>query len=108
MEANIDKYVKDGSPFAGQMRAWIDQDWDRSKYKDPDEVAAAALHAISADQPLRRYMVVPNAEEAGMTVGRTLQRAVELNTWQAYSFSRDELVGILDSVLAPAAEEESE
>ncbi len=40
---------------------------DRSQYKDPDEVAAATLHALFAEQPKLRYMVVPNKEEARWT-----------------------------------------
>lgn len=93
-------YAKDGSPFAEEFNAWIDRDWDRSKYKAPDEVAEAAVHALSADEPLRRYMVVPREEEAGLTIGKQVEELVQLNEWQAYSYTREELIGMLDAVPA--------
>ena len=96
----IDGYQKEGSPFAEQFREWTGRAWDRSQYKQPDEVAAAALHAMFDDQPLRRYMVVPNAEEAGWTIGKQIEELVQLNEWQAYKYSRDELVEMLDAALA--------
>ncbi|MDH3612026.1 MAG: SDR family NAD(P)-dependent oxidoreductase [Gammaproteobacteria bacterium] len=95
-------YAKDGSPFAEQFNTWIDRDWDRGKYKAPDEVAEAAVHAMFAVEPLRRYMVVPREEEASRTIGKQIEELVQLNEWQAYSYTRDELVGMLDAV--PAAE----
>jgi len=108
MRSKSDQYAKDGSPFAADFRAWIDQDWDRSQYKKPDDVAQAALHALFADQPLRRYMVVPNEGEARWTIGTQMQELVQLNEWQAYSYSRDELIGILDEAMAPEDIEEAE
>ena len=108
MRSKSDQYAKDGSPFAAGFRAWIDQDWDRSQYKRPDEVAEAALHALFADEPLRRYMVVPNEGEARWTIGTQMQELVQLNEWQAYSYSRDELIDILDETMAPEETEEAE
>lgn len=108
MKAKSDQYAKDGSPFAESFRAWLDQPWDRSQYKEPDEVAEAAVHALFADEPLRRYMVVPNETEAGWTIGKQMQELVQLNEWQAYSYSREELIAILDEVMAPAEAEEGE
>lgn len=101
MSTKNEQYAKDGSPFAEAFQAWIDQDWDRSKYKKPDEVAEAALHALFADKPLRRYMVVPNEGEARWTIGTQMRELVQLNEWQAYSYSRDELIAILDETMAP-------
>ena len=68
--------------------------------KEPDEVSAALVHAMSADTPLRRYMVVPNEEEAGWTIRKAVEELVQLNTWGPYSYSRDELVQMLDEALA--------
>lgn len=73
---------------------------DRSQYKDPDEVADAAMHALFDDKPLRRYMVVPNEFEAGITIRKAMQELVQLNDWQAYSYDRDALIAILDEALA--------
>ena len=101
MRSKSDQYAKDGSPFADGFRAWIDQDWDRSGYKAPDEVAEAAVHAMFSDEPLRRYLVVPNEGEARWTIGTQIRELVQLNEWQAYSYSREDLIAILDETMAP-------
>jgi hypothetical protein len=71
--------------------------------KDPDEVSDAILHALFDDNPRHRYMVVPSREEAGWTIGYAMQRLVQQNEAQEHSFSRDELIGILDNALNPPA-----
>ena len=73
---------------------------DRSQYKDPDEVADAAMHALFDDNPLRRYMVVPNENEAQVTIKKAMQELVQLNQWQAYSYDREALITMLDEALA--------
>ncbi len=93
-------YARKGSPFAEAFNAWLQRDWDRSVYKDPDEVAEAALHAMFADKPLRRYMVVPEEREAGWTIGKQIQELVQLNDWQAYTYSRAQLIEKLDAAMA--------
>lgn len=69
--------------------------------KEPDEVSAAFEHALFSDAPLRRYVVVPNADEQGWTIRTKMAELVQLNQWGPYSFSRDELVEILDETLNP-------
>ncbi len=100
MSAKNDEYAKEGSPFAEDFERWIDQPWDRSHYKEPGEVAEAAVHALFADKPLRRYMVVPVEEEAGWTISKQIEELVQLNEWQAYTFSREELIAMLDKAIA--------
>ncbi|MDP9198567.1 MAG: hypothetical protein M3O07_05045, partial [Pseudomonadota bacterium] len=70
-----------------------------AELKEPDDVAAAVLHAVSSDRPKRRYMVTPNAEQARMTISAALQRLLELNKDQPYSYNRDQLVALLDELL---------
>ena len=106
MRAKKDEYAKQGSPFAEAFAEWIERDWDRSVYKEPDEVAEAAVHAMFAEEPMRRYMVVPREEEAGWTIGKQIEELVQLNEWQAYSYTRDELVQMLDAALAGGEEGE--
>ena len=108
MQAKTEEYVAEESPFADAFSEWVARDWDRSVYKEPDEVADAAVHAMSADAPLRRYMVVPNETEAGWTIRKQIEELVQLNQWQAYSYSRDELVRMLDEALAPQTEDAPE
>lgn len=96
------------SPEGSLYEAELEQlmDWaDRiEKDKDPEEVADAAVHALFAEKPLRRYMVVPNERQANITIRKALQEALQLNQWQAYSYSRDELVAMLDEELAKLQE----
>ncbi len=67
--------------------------------KDPTEVADAVLHLMSSDAPKKRYMVTPNDEQAAMTIRVSLGRLLQLNEDQPYSYSRDELVALLDELL---------
>ena len=69
-------------------------------YKEPDEVSEAFMHALFDDNPLRRYVVVPNEEEQGWTIRTKVNELVQLNQWGPYSYSRDELVELLDQALA--------
>ena len=83
-----------------EQRARFDGTADRElALKEPDEVSDAFMHALSSDEPKRRYMVVPNAEEAELTVRKAIEELVQLNDWQAYSFDRDELVKMIDEAL---------
>ena len=72
-------------------------------YKDPDEVSEAFMHALFDQNPLRRYMVVPNAEEQGWTIRTKVGELVQLNQWGPYSYSRDELIALLDEALSADA-----
>jgi hypothetical protein len=81
------------------MLAMIGDDVSRSQYKEPDEVAEAALEFLTTDTPKRRYMVTPNRGEAELTIRGILTEMAQLNQGHRYSFSRDELVGMLDAAL---------
>jgi NAD(P)-dependent dehydrogenase (short-subunit alcohol dehydrogenase family) len=67
--------------------------------KEPTEVAEAVLHLMSSDNPRVRYMVTPNEEQAAITIRIALQRVLQLNEDQPYSYDRDELVALLDELL---------
>ena len=69
-------------------------------YKEPDEVSEAFMHALFDDNPLRRYMVVPNEEEQEFTIRTKVNELVQLNQWGPYSYSRDQLVELLDEALS--------
>jgi len=89
----------DGSLFEQEMAARTEGDGSRAQYKEPDEVSAAFIHFLFDDNPKRRYMVVPNEFEARITIDKAIAELVQLNEWQAYSYSRDELVAMLDAAL---------
>lgn len=73
---------------------------DRSKYPEPDAVAEAVLHALFDDQPQRRYMVVPAQTEAEWTIRKAIEELVQLNQGHAHSYTREQLVEMLDAALA--------
>ena len=75
-------------------------------YKEPDEVSTAFMHALFDDNPLRRYVVVPNAEEQEFTIRTKVNELVQLNQWGPYSYSRDQLVELLDEALSGDAPSE--
>jgi len=92
------------SPYAEYYRSRLESTGDRSMYKDPHEVAAAAMHALFDDNPKHRYMVVPNLEEAEWTISSAIQEMVQLNERQEYTYSREELIGMLDEAMNPPEE----
>jgi NAD(P)-dependent dehydrogenase (short-subunit alcohol dehydrogenase family) len=75
---------------------------DRSKYKKPDEVAAAVEQALFEATPKRRYMVTPDQREAEITIRKQIEQLVQLNEGQPYAYDRDALVKMLDESLATA------
>jgi len=73
---------------------------DRSNYKEPDEVADAVEKALFEPNPKRRYMVVPNQDEAEITIRKQIAQLVQLNEGQPYTYDRATLIKMLDEALA--------
>jgi NAD(P)-dependent dehydrogenase (short-subunit alcohol dehydrogenase family) len=89
--------------ISDELRSGLEQSAEsRESMKEPDEVAAAVLELMTADEPKRRYMVTPNEEQSDMTIRAAMQRLLELNEGHAYSKSRDEMVELLDDLLTSA------
>ena len=82
-----------------QMIGRFTDDYDSSYYKEPDEVSAALVDFLTDDNPKRRYMVVPEEIQAEITIRKIIEEMVQLNERQPYSYSRDELVAMLDEAL---------
>ncbi len=94
-------YSSEGSLFEKEMQSFIDlMSQGQGDQKDSDEVSDAVMHALFDDNPYQRYMVVPNEQQADVTIRQALREAVQLNQWHAYKYDRDQLVKILDEVLA--------
>lgn len=91
--------VSEDSPYAAEYRAWIDT-VANMEVKEPDEVAATVLGALSADAPSRRYLVVPNEGEMAWIMGSAVKRLAELNGDHAHSYTKDELTEMLHTALA--------
>jgi len=89
----------------GEVTEEMNKDYEATaerelSYKEPDEVSEAFMHALFHDNPLRRYVVVPNVEEQEFTIRTKVTELVQLNQWGPYSYSRDQLVELLDEALA--------
>jgi NAD(P)-dependent dehydrogenase (short-subunit alcohol dehydrogenase family) len=67
---------------------------------DPTEVAEAVMKSLFDDKPKPRYLIVPNQEQAHWTINRAIERMVEQNSDQKYSFDRAELIEMLDAAMA--------
>jgi NAD(P)-dependent dehydrogenase (short-subunit alcohol dehydrogenase family) len=73
---------------------------DRSKYPEPDDVAAAVASFLADANPKRRYLVVPVQREAEITIRKALQETVQLNQKQQFTYDRKALIEMLDAELA--------
>ncbi len=97
----LDKLAESGGEVTDEMKKDYEATAERElSYKEPDEVSEAFMHALFDESPLRRYMVVPNAEEQAWTIGAKVNELVQLNTWGPYSYSRDELIALLDEAMS--------
>ncbi len=91
----------DGSEFKAEMDQsveWLTTTLAQSG--DPNEVAEAVMHALFDANPKPRYLVVPNQEQAQWTINRAIQRLVEQNNDQKYSYDREALIEMLDKAMA--------
>jgi len=96
-------YAPEGSMAQDRMERLLSGPADRAQFKEPDEVAAAYLDFLTADNPKRRYMVVPNQNEAEFTIRAQIRRLVQLNEDQPYAYTRDELMAMIDEAMAEEA-----
>lgn len=103
----IEQIKSAGGEVTEEMKKAYEATAERElSYKDPDEVSEAFMHALFDEDPLRRYVVVPNAEEQAITIRTKVNELVQLNQWGPYSYSRDELVELLDEALSGDAPSE--
>jgi NAD(P)-dependent dehydrogenase (short-subunit alcohol dehydrogenase family) len=105
----LKKLEASGGEVTEEMKADYEKTAERElSYKEPDEVTEAFMHALFSDEPLLRYMVVPNRQEADRTIRKKIEELAQLNTWSPHRFSRDELVQMLDEALNPKPEAEEQ
>ena len=103
----LERVKSAGGEITEEMKKAYEATTERElSYKDPDEVSEAFMHALFDEDPLRRYIVVPNAEEQAFTIRTKVNELVQLNQWGPYSYSRDELVELLDEALSGDAPSE--
>ncbi len=98
----MDKVASAGGEVTDEMKQNYQRTAERElSYKEPDEVSEAFMHALFDEAPLRRYVVVPNKQEQEWTIRQKISELVQLNTWGPHSYSRDELIELLDQALNP-------
>lgn len=90
----------EGSLYQEDIENMLERVSDAPKDKEPDEVSAAFLHALFDPEPKRRYMVVPNENQAEITIKKVIEEMVQLNEGQLYSYDREALIAMLDEALA--------
>jgi NAD(P)-dependent dehydrogenase (short-subunit alcohol dehydrogenase family) len=92
----------DDSLYKEEQIQLLEYPSDRSIFKEPDEVSAAFMHFLFDDNPKRRYMVVPNEGEAEVTIRKAISELAQLNERQEYTYSRDQLIKMLDEAMNPS------
>jgi len=70
---------------------------------DPNEVAEVVMQALFDENPKPRYLIVPNQEQAEWTINRAIERMVEQNNDQKFSYDREALIEMLDKAMARPA-----
>lgn len=73
----------------------------------PDAVAKTIGQALFEDNPRNRYLIVPKQVEAGWTIGKAIEELLEYNVGHEHSYTRDELVQLMDAMWPFATGEKS-
>jgi NAD(P)-dependent dehydrogenase (short-subunit alcohol dehydrogenase family) len=89
-----------GGPFEQPMRGMQAAMGRYDSYPEPDDVAKAVSHALFDPNPRVRYMVVPEARQAEVTIRKAVDELVQLNAGHRFTYDRETLVKMLDSSLA--------
>ena len=88
------------SAYREEIERIVSRVGERNEEADPKPVADAVYHALFSDTPKMRYMVVPDQEEAMWTISKAIQEMVELNEGHEFSYTREQLIEMLDKALA--------
>lgn len=98
------------SRYREEMQRLIEslKDSGENPQADPIAVARAVEHALFAEQPKMRYMVVPNAQQAEITIRKAMEEMLQLNHDQAYSYDRAGLIKMLDEELVKLSPAQAE
>ena len=66
----------------------------------PAPVADAIQHALFDDNPKEHYLVVTDPFEAMITIGKSFEELINLNHDHEYSYTREQLIELLDEEIA--------
>ena len=77
---------------------------DRLRFPDgkegPDRVVNAIVAALLDPEPKPRSLVVSNQRDADVSVRSHIRKLAQLNEGHEFSYTRDQLVEMLDAALA--------
>ena len=88
--------------FGEQMQAYFDSCRERIENNEPSSapppvpVAEAIEHALFSDSPKEHYLVVSDPFEARITIGKAIEELAQFNYDHPHSYSREELLEMLD------------
>jgi len=68
-------------------------------YPEPDRVADAVMDALFSENPKEDYLAVSNSPQSEFVIRDVLQDLVEINRDYEYSYSREQLIEMLDEAL---------
>ncbi len=78
---------------------WILSGGDLSSMNGPEMIVERTEHALFDKNPQQRYMVVGDPGRADRTMRALLQRMLQLNSNQKFSYDREGLIKLLDEEL---------
>jgi len=88
--------------FADVMQEYLDgckeyiAEGGVSSSPPPKLVADAIQHALFDDKPKEHYLVVADPFEAMITIGKAMEELLHLNHDQPYSYTREQLIAMMD------------
>lgn len=90
----------------GDCKARLDAGVD-DEGTPPLAVALAVERALFEERPRDRYLVVPRQVEAGWTIAKATEEMLALNLGHEFSYSRDEIVELVDAMWPYASGQKS-
>jgi len=81
---------------------------DITVYPEPDPVADAVLHVLVSDSPKARYLAPSDPRQAEFMARSILKDLADLSSGDAYQYSREELIAMLDDALLDSTQADRE
>lgn len=89
----------EGSRYGAAIDGMINRALTERNAPEPTAVAEAFYHAMTSNSPKSNYLVAPVEGEAVFTLQSMVNRLVEVNRDHEFSFTREELIEMLDRAL---------
>ncbi len=89
-------YWSADSQYAQERAGFVSRLAKVTQGKDPQDVADAALHFMSNETPQFRYMVAPDAPQAEAVIRAMIQKTLQLNEGQPYSYDKATLLKMVE------------